>query len=112
MCQKNTTLSPVFTDALIFNCFAVKACPRHISKIIEGNFMKRDTLIEDYKENCRMLLKTAKVRGKTLKKTGSINSQVSSKTSRGKKDNTKRRHQRHHKRQQGEQLFPIQVVTG
>ena len=30
----------------------------------------------------------------------------------GKKDSTKRRHQRHHKRQPGEQLFPTQVVTG
>ena len=30
----------------------------------------------------------------------------------GKKDSTKRRHQRHHKREPGEQLFPIQVVTG
>ena len=36
----------------------------------------------------------------------------SSKTSRGKKDSTKIRHQRHHQRQPGEQLFPIQVVTG
>ena len=37
---------------------------------------------------------------------------ISSKTSRGKKDNTKRHHLRHHKRQPGEQQFPIQVVTG
>ena len=41
----------------------------------------------------------------------SIKSQISSKTSRGEKDSTKKRHQRHHKRQPGEQLSPIQVVT-
>ena len=44
--------------------------------------------------------------------TDSIKSQISSKTSHGKKDSTKRRHQRHHHRQPGKQLFPIQVVTG
>ena len=42
----------------------------------------------------------------------SIMSQISSKTSRGEKDSTKRRHQIHHQQLQGEQLFPIQVVTG
>ena len=42
----------------------------------------------------------------------SVKSQISSKTSRGRKDSTKRRHQRHHQRQPGKQLFPIQVVTG
>ena len=42
----------------------------------------------------------------------SIKSQISSKTSRGKKDSTKRHHHRHHMRQPGEQQFPIQVVTG
>ena len=31
---------------------------------------------------------------------------------RGKKDSTKRHHHRHHKRQPGEQQFPIEVVTG
>ena len=30
----------------------------------------------------------------------------------GKKDSTERHHRRHHKRQPGEQQFPIQVVTG
>ena len=44
--------------------------------------------------------------------TDSIKSEISSKTPRVKKDSTKRRHQRHHKRQPGEQQFPIQVVTG
>ena len=29
-------------------------CPEHISKSFEGNLMKLDTLIEGYKENCRM----------------------------------------------------------
>ena len=43
--------------------------------------------------------------------TGSIKSQITSKTSRGEKNSTKRRHQRHHQRQPVEQLFPIQVVT-
>ena len=37
---------------------------------------------------------------------------ISSKTPRGKKDSTKSHHHRHHKRQPGEQQFPIQVVTG
>ena len=32
--------------------------------------------------------------------------------SRGKKDSINRRHHRHHQRQPGEQIFPIQVVTG
>ena len=41
-----------------------------------------------------------------------IKSQISAKTSRGKKDSTKRRHQRHHQRQPDEQLFSIQVVIG
>ena len=36
-----------------------------------------------------------------------IKSQISPKTSRGKKDSTKGRHQRHHQRRSGEQLFPI-----
>ena len=29
-------------------------CPEHISKSIEGNLMKLDTLIEGHEENCRM----------------------------------------------------------
>ena len=29
-------------------------CPEHISKSIDGNLMKLDTLIEGYEENCRM----------------------------------------------------------
>ena len=44
--------------------------------------------------------------------TDSIKFKISSKTSRGKKDSTKRHHHRHHKRQPGEQQFPKQVVTG
>ena len=44
--------------------------------------------------------------------TDSIKFKISSKTSRGKKDSTKRHHHRHHKRQPGEQQFPIQVITG
>ena len=43
--------------------------------------------------------------------TDSVKLQISSKTSRGKKDSTKRYHHRHHQRQPGEQSFPIQVVT-
>ena len=39
-------------------------------------------------------------------------SQISSKISSGKKDSTEIRHQRHHQRQPGEQLFPIEVTTG
>ena len=53
-----------------------------------------------------------KSRKENPQKLDSVKSQISSKTSRGKKDSTKRRHQRHHKRQPGEQLFPIQVGTG
>ena len=45
-------------------------------------------------------------------KTDSMKSQISSKTSSGKKDDTNRRHQRHHQRQPSEQLFPIQVASG
>ena len=44
--------------------------------------------------------------------TDSIKFKILSKTTRGKKDSTKRHHHRHHKRQPGEQQFPIQVVTG
>ena len=44
--------------------------------------------------------------------TDSIKSQISSKTSRGKRNSIKRHHRSHHQRQQGEQLFPIHVVTG
>ena len=29
-------------------------CPEHISKSIEGNLMKLDTLIEGHEGNCRM----------------------------------------------------------
>ena len=47
-----------------------------------------------------------------LSETDSIKSKISSKTSFGKKDSTKRHHHRHHQRQPGEQQFPIQVVTG
>ena len=43
--------------------------------------------------------------------TDSIKFKISSKTPRGKNDSTKRHHQRHHKRQPGEQQFLIQVVT-
>ena len=39
--------------------------------------------------------------------TESIKFKISPKTSRGKKDNTKRHHHRHHKRQPGEEQFPI-----
>ena len=42
--------------------------------------------------------------------TDSIKSNISSKTSRGKKDSTKRHHHRHHQRQPGEQHFPIELV--
>ena len=51
------------------------------------------------------LMVLSKSRYKTSE-TDSIKSQISSKTSRGKKDSTKRRHQRHHQRQPGKQLFP------
>ena len=44
--------------------------------------------------------------------TDSIKFKISSKTSRGKKDSTKRHHHRHHKRQPGEQQFLKQVVIG
>ena len=44
--------------------------------------------------------------------TDSIKFKISSKTPRGKKDSTKIHHHRHHKRQPGEQQFPIKVVTG
>ena len=50
--------------------------------------------------------------GRKTPETNSIDSKISSKTSRGKKDSRKR----HHQRQPGEQQFPIQVpiqvVTG
>ena len=39
----------------------------------------------------------------------SIKSQISSKTSRGKKDSTTKCHQRHHQQQPNEHVFPIQV---
>ena len=48
----------------------------------------------------------------TNQPTDSIKSQISSKTVRGKKNIRKRRYQRHHQRQPGEQLILIQVVTG
>ena len=50
--------------------------------------------------------------GKNPSETDSIKSQISSKTSSGKKDSIKRRHKRHHQRQPSDQLFPIQVATG
>ena len=49
--------------------------------------------------------------GRKPSETDSTKSHISSKISRGIKDSTKRRHQRHHQQQPGEQLFPIQVVT-
>ena len=51
-------------------------------------------------------------RDRTSSETDSIKFKISSKTSRGKKDCTKRHHHRHHKRQPGVQQFSIQVVTG
>ena len=42
--------------------------------------------------------------------TDSIKSQISSKTSRGKTDRTKRRHRRHHQRQPREQQFPASLT--
>ena len=47
-----------------------------------------------------------------VRRTDSIKFKISPKTPRGKKDSTKRHHDRHHKRQPGEQQFPKQVVTG
>ena len=44
--------------------------------------------------------------------TGSIKSQISFKTSRGKKGQDRKRTQRLQQRQPGEQPFPIQVVAG
>ena len=41
-----------------------------------------------------------------------IKSKIPSKTSRGKKDSTKRQHDKHQQRQPDEQQFPTQVVTG
>ena len=43
--------------------------------------------------------------------TDPIKSKISCKIFRGKRDSTKRRHQRHHERQPAEQPFPIQMVT-
>ena len=57
-------------------------------------------------------LKTESRVGRKTSETDSIKLKISSKTSRGKKDSTKRHHHRHHKRQPGEQQFPMQVVTG
>ena len=59
-----------------------------------------------------MLKVCIKSRKENPLETDSVKSQISSRTSGGKKDITKRRHQRHHMRQLGEKLFPIQVVTG
>ena len=42
--------------------------------------------------------------------TNPIKSNISSKTTRGKKNCTKRHHHRHHQRQPGEQHFPIELV--
>ena len=56
------------------------------------------------------IIGSTRVGRKTLRNL--LKSQISSKTSRAKKDSTERRHQRHHKRPPGEQLFTIQVVTG
>ena len=44
--------------------------------------------------------------------TDPIKFKISSKTPRGENDSTNRHHHKHHKRQPGEQQFPIQVVTG
>ena len=44
-------------------------------------------------------------------KTASIKSQISSKTSSGETNITKRHHQRHHQQQPGELRCPIQIVT-
>ena len=44
--------------------------------------------------------------------TDSIKFKITSKTSRGKKDNTNRHHHNYHRRQPGEQQCPVQVVTG
>ena len=60
---------------------------------------------------CLVTLKIGNWNWRNPSETDSIKFQISSKTSSGKKDSTKRRHQRHHQRQPGEQLFPIQVAT-
>ena len=62
--------------------------------------------------NCAKSFKNAAISVARNSEIGSIKSQTSSKTSRRKKDCTKRHHQSHHQRQPGEQLFLIQVVTG
>ena len=49
------TLSQVITELIPFLiCAKIRYCLEHISKSIEGNLMKLDTLIEGYKGNCRM----------------------------------------------------------
>ena len=49
--------------------------------------------------------------GRKTLRSCSVNSQISSKTSRGKKDNIKRHYHRHHQRQPGEQHFPYRWST-
>ena len=53
-----------------------------------------------------------KSRKENPSETDSIKFKISAKIPRGKKYSTKRHHHRHHKRQPGEQQFPIQVVIG
>ena len=64
--------------------------------------------------NCPAKLKTAQKQGEDFifMFEAIVKSRISSKTSRGKKDSTKRHQHRHDQRQLGEQQFPTQVVTG
>ena len=64
-----------------------------------------------YVNNCTLHQFHQKKEGKPSE-TDSVKFKISSKTPRGKKDITKRHHHRHHKRQPGEQQFPMHVVTG
>ena len=46
-----------YLDAVLSNCLSVRpshCCLEHISKSIEGDLMKLDTLIEGHEENCTM----------------------------------------------------------
>ena len=55
---RTITLSPVlagcYNHLYKMSVHPSHFCPEHISKSIEDNLMKRNTLIEGYEENCRM----------------------------------------------------------
>ena len=91
-----------------FVCRNLSICPKDVKtkcyKSIVSPQIEYASTVWDKSQHCQI------ERVGKPSETDSVKSQVSSETSRGKKDSTKRRHQRHHQRLPGEQQFPIQVV--